>query len=174
MPYNRAALKCPSAPPRYQVAFDLFDGNQRNTILADTFDLLVAQADQLRQTRANLSPSQTAFSDRASSDGTTAACKHLSGWYYCRAHAPFRMLRLLRANAFRDGTTEVGVRELVSDTYKFFNSAIDNAALTRVSSRPRDNREASAQMTTTSEEGAARMTHQQRQSGGNRLSAPLE
>ena len=102
-----------------------------------------------------------------------------------RVQAPFRMVLLPRARAFQDATTaarkrlsgwdyEVGVRELISDTYRFFNSAIDNAALTRVSSRPRDNREASAQMTTTSEEGAARMTHQQRQSGGNRLSAPLE
>ena len=96
-------------------------------------------------------------------DGTTAARTRLSGCYDCCAQTPFGMVLL-----------EVGVRELVSDTYKFFNSAIDNAALTRVSSRPRDNREASAQMTTTSEEGAARMTHQQRQSGGNRLSAPLE
>ena len=105
VPYNRAVLKCPSAPPRYQVAFDLFDGNQRNTILADTFDLLVAQADQLRHTRANLSPSQTAFSDRASSDGTTArastfqdgttaARTRLSGCYDCCAQTPFGMVLL--------------------------------------------------------------------------------
>ena len=139
-----------------------------------TFDLLVALADQQRQTRANLSPSQTAFLTerlrmvrllRANTfqDGTTAARTHLSGCYDCCAQTPFGM-----------GLLKSEIRELVSDTYKFSNSAIDNAALTRVSSRRRDNREAFAQMTTTSEEGAARMTHQQRQSGGNRLSAPLE
>jgi hypothetical protein len=89
MPYCRAALKC-SSSPYYRVALDPLDGNQRDTILADTFDLFVAPGRSATADKGKLIAIPDCFSNRAASDGTIAACKHFSGWYDCCAHAPFK------------------------------------------------------------------------------------